>query len=66
MHSTKFRSKAFNVIVNRKKSATLAVMQMGYDVIFADTDVALLGDPIPYLIFPNIDYVHTINTYCPM
>ena len=35
--AARFRSKAFNAIVTRKKAATLAVMQLGYDLIFADT-----------------------------
>ena len=35
--AARFRSKAFNAIVTRKKAATLAVMQLGYDLMFADT-----------------------------
>jgi len=35
--AARFRSKAFNAIVTRKKAATLAVMQLGYDLMFSDT-----------------------------
>lgn len=64
--STRFRSRAFNVIVNRKKSATLAVMELGYNIIFADTDVVIVRDPIEYLVWKNVDYAHSVNKYCPM
>ena len=40
--AARFRSKAFNAIVTRKKKATLSVMQQGYDLVFADTDVVIV------------------------
>jgi hypothetical protein len=65
-NSVKFRSRAFNVLVNRKKKATLAILELGYNVIFADADVVLVRDPVPYLIWDGIDYAHSINDFCPM
>lgn len=31
---------------------------------FADTDVAIVQDPFPYLVYNNIDYVHSLNAIC--
>ena len=119
----RFRSHAFNVIVTRKKQATLAVMQLGYvlrvvcvracvcagacagergdrgtrwlwhfasplhlpplaltalsllslslcrgryDILFADTDVVLLQDPLPLVLWRGVDYVHSVNKFCPI
>lgn len=63
--STGFRSAQFHIITNRKKEAVLGVLQEGYDVIFIDPDVAVLRDPLPYLIWDNVDYVHSLNKICP-
>lgn len=59
-----FRSKQFNIITTRKKEAVLAIMKLGYNVLFSDTDVAILRDPLPYMIWNNVDYVHSINAFC--
>ena len=64
--STTFRSKNFNLIVVRKKEASLAVLKLGYDIIFADVDLAIVRDPVPYLLIPGVDYQHSINEWCPM
>ncbi len=39
-------------------------LQLGYDVVFSDVDVALLADPIKYLFFEGVDYVHSDNLGC--
>ena len=31
---------------------------------FTDTDVALVRDPFPYLLWDNVDYVHSLNAIC--
>ena len=60
-----FRSHQFNIISLRKMEAVYKILQLGYDVIFMDTDVILVSDPIRFLIFENVDYVHAINAFCP-
>ena len=60
-----FRSNDYNLIVNRKMEASLAVLKLGYDIIFIDVDVAVLEDPVPYLIFEGVEYVHSENNKCP-
>lgn len=62
--STTFRSKQFNLITARKKEAVHDVLALGYDVLFSDTDVAILRDPMPYLLWKNVDYVHSLNAVC--
>lgn len=41
-----------------------AALQLGYDVVFTDVDIALLHDPIDHLFLPGIDYVHSTNKGC--
>ena len=60
-----FGTKQFHVITTSKLEAALAVMKLGYNVFFVDTDVAIVRDPFPYLIWKNVDYVHTVNLVCP-
>ncbi len=62
--STEFRSKQFNLITARKKEAVHDILQLGYNVIFSDTDVAMIRDPIPYMMWENVDYVHSLNYMC--
>jgi hypothetical protein len=66
IHSTaqEFRSKQFNLITTRKKAAVHSIMQLGFDVLFSDTDVAIVRDPFPYLLWDNVDYVHSVNAFC--
>lgn len=62
--SAGFRSKQFNLISARKMEAVHDVLNLGYDVLFSDTDVAILRDPFPYLLWENVDYVHSLNVFC--
>jgi hypothetical protein len=62
--STEFRSKQFNLITARKKEAVHDILQLGYDVVFSDTDVAMIRDPLPYMIRINVDYAHSLNYMC--
>jgi Nucleotide-diphospho-sugar transferase len=62
--SVTFRSKQFNLITARKKEAVHDILVLGYDVLFSDTDVAIVRNPLPYLIWRNVDYVHSLNAWC--
>ena len=64
--ATYYRSKDFNIMSNRKFEATLEVLKLGYDLIFADPDVVIIDDPVPHVIYPGIDYAHSINKFCPL
>lgn len=59
-----FGGKDFNLIGCRKLEVVLAALELGYDVIFSDVDIPWLRDPINYLFFDNIDYVHSQNVPC--
>lgn len=59
-----FRSKQFNLITAKKKEAVHDILKLGYNVLFSDTDVAILEDPFPYLLWKNVDYVHSLNYWC--
>lgn len=48
----------------RKMEAVLAALRLGYDVIFSDMDIVYFKDPIKYLFFPDVDYVHSENKGC--
>ena len=63
-NSTTFRSDQFNLITTRKKEIVHDIMLLGFDVLFADTDVAIIRDPMPFLLWSNVDYVHSVNTRC--
>lgn len=62
--STEFRSQQFNLITARKKEAVHDVLELGYDILFSDTDVAIVRDPFSYLLWENVDYVHSLNCIC--
>lgn len=63
--SADFRSEQFNLITHSKTSYTQMVLSLGYDVLFIDLDIALVRDPLPYIIWRNVDYVFTHNKICP-
>ena len=62
--SVEFRSKQFNILTAKKKEAVHDILQLGYDVLFSDTDVAMVRDPFPYMLWNNVDYVHSVNAIC--
>lgn len=59
-----FRSKDFNLLTAKKKEAVHDIMKLGYSVLFSDTDVVMIQDPFPYLLWNNVDYVHSLNVIC--
>jgi hypothetical protein len=60
-----FRSTQFNLITHTKTKAIIAIMTLGYDVIFIDSDIALIRDPVSYLVWRNVDYAFSHNKICP-
>lgn len=64
-HASGWRQNQFNHITIVKLEVVYYLMKNGYDVIFFDTDIILLEDPIPYMVLPQYDYVHQINEACP-
>lgn len=62
--SSDFRSHQFNLITTRKKEAVYQILMLHYDVLFSDTDVAIVRNPFPYLLWSNVDYVHSLNCIC--
>lgn len=59
-----FRSKQFNQITAKKKEAVHLILALGYDVLFSDSDIALIEDPVPHMILKGIDYSHSLNYWC--
>jgi len=64
-NAVNFGTHGFAVISELKYHAVLEAMKLGYDVIFSDTDVLFLQNPVPYLISQQVDYVHSFNNFCP-
>lgn len=64
--SADYGSKEFAEITSSIKSEVVGqIISLGFNVIFIDIDVILLHDIIPYLVIPNMDYVHGVNWVCP-
>ena len=49
----------------RKQEAIYEVLRLGFDVIFADLDVIFFRNPVPFLLWKNIDFVASVDTECP-
>jgi hypothetical protein len=64
--SANFRSPQFHVMSMLKIEGALKILKLGYDVLFIDPDIAVLHDPIRYLLWRNVDYVHSVNLLCNM
>lgn len=62
--SAGWRSRQFSLISNLKIVAAVEIMKLGYHVLFADPDVVILDNPMPYLFWKNMDYVHSMNVPC--
>ncbi len=60
-----FRTAAFHTITTRKIEVVLQLLQLEYNVLFVDTDIALVRDPFPFLLWKNVDYAHSMNKICP-
>jgi hypothetical protein len=59
-----FRTPEYNKITYLKIKAVLEILMLGYDVLFSDTDIAYLRDPIPNLLFKNVDLITSFNKIC--
>ena len=64
-----YHTHGFHVITVRKIEAVVRVLQLGFDVLFIDSDVVLLRDPFPLLgaalAASKADYIFTSNKLCP-
>jgi len=60
-----WRTPAFHAITTAKLEVVLSLLRLHYDVLFVDTDVALLRDPFPYLMWKNVDMAYSVNKICP-
>lgn len=52
------------MLIAKKKEIVHDILKLGYNVLFSDTDVAMIRDPIPYMIRSNVDYAHSLNYMC--
>lgn len=64
-HASSWRQFQFNHLTIVKLEVVYYLMRLGYDVLFFDTDIILLEDPIPFMVLPQYDYVHQVNEACP-
>ncbi len=60
-----YHTKQFHSITTSKLGIILVLLHLKYSVLFVDADVALIRNPFPYLLWNNVDYVHSINKICP-
>ena len=63
--SVTFLSKPFNILTRAKMGISYEALRLGYDVLFMDTDVVVIRDPIPMMRWNYIDYVFAVNKFCP-
>lgn len=59
-----FRSKQFNTISVQKLEIVYELIMLGHNVLFSDVDVLFLRDPIPVMVFDNVDYSFGYNKKC--
>ena len=64
-HASGWRQFQFNHLTIVKLEVVYYLMKLGYDVLFFDTDIILLEDPIPFMVLSQYDYVHQVNEACP-
>ena len=62
--STNYGSSEYRSIVKYKTKMVQNILHMGYDVVFSDTDIAIVRDPFPYMVWNDVDYVHAPNCVC--
>eukprot|EP01031_Cornospumella_fuschlensis_P024390 gene24390-29485_t len=62
--ATSWALHSFNVLTSRKLEAVLLILKAGYHVLFSDADIAILRDPFPYILWRNVDYVHSQDSPC--
>lgn len=48
----------------KRTEAVYTVLAHGYDVLYSDVDIALVRDPFPYLLYSDMQFVHTVNSVC--
>lgn len=55
-----FRDTQFNLISNLKIKSVQMILQLGYDVLFSDPDIAIVNNPIPLMF--SFPYDHVFST----
>lgn len=61
--SSRVKSKSLSSEVV-KSIIILEILHLGYNVLFAEPDVIMLRNPLPYLLHRNMDLVFATNTQC--
>lgn len=62
--SANFRSPQFHIMSMLKIEGALKILKLGYHVLFIDPDIAVIRDPIQYMLWRNVDYIHSVNLLC--
>lgn len=62
--SHRFRSKNFNYLSRSTIEAVYEILTHNYSVMFVESDVVLINDPVKFFIWNNVDYVHAVNMAC--
>jgi hypothetical protein len=55
---------SYHRITYKRTEAVYDVLTYGYDVLMIEVDIAIVRDPMPYILHPGIRYVHQMNTLC--
>ena len=56
--------KSSSVMMMNKLHGVLEVIKLGYHVIYINEDVALVSDPLPYLLLRKVDYAYSVSKKC--
>lgn len=54
----------YNNIMIRRLEGLVSILSLGYNIVFIDTDVVFLQDPIPKLMYANIDWTAATEEQC--
>jgi len=63
-HSSLVEDNQHVMLLKLKFAFVLKIMNMGYNVLFSDIDVAIIRNPLPYLLWKNVDYVFSSDAFC--
>jgi hypothetical protein len=63
-NSTERFTAEYRTIVMLKSRGVYQILQLGYHVLFIDSDIAVLQDPLRLMLWQNVDYVHSTDLGC--
>lgn len=63
-NASSWQSMDYYTVVNKKTEAVYTVLSHGFDLLFAEVDIAIVRDPFPYLNYPDMHYIHSVNLFC--